>query len=621
MPQTVTCTNPNSGTTLICYNVTGAPATSGNGTSCAAGSTKYTAPLTISTAETLYVVAGTSISSDSSAVNYSYTGSASAPTVTTGTAGSLTSSSAAITGTAITSNGGASVTSAGTCVGLTANPTTNCTSDSSFAQRLWVFTPPASNSGNQLSAIYANAAGGVITIPWSADVNPSSGGWETSGSGNHSSAGYSWTNFDAAINNQLSYGANQLVVVLAAISFSKGIGHGNSFTPNYVFDATYATNNSYTQLYTCSDTIYPGAAGGTTSGTAILEGACAQGVDSTAFPITWMPVFLNRWNAAVTAAIQHMAAQSYAGRIAYIRIGTGSGGESFPWATSAMIQQTWGAVNSTTIADLKTQWLAYMLSVESNAITAAAGNFKIIQATDGGDNGGSADGATPIPYNWPDAEAAQAITAGLVGIGDEGLTGNWTGATGSQSDVQRYANFGTASGGTNTFTYPSMDSAYIFNHYPSLAIREMQTGGGGASDPSGATSPGSLTTILPYAISSLNATDLELYYADWQVAFDATNGNHSTYGGTYRGLIATDYTLSTPFSSALGGLTPRTVYHYRAYATNSVGTAYGADQAFTTSSSIVSVNSHEGGRGTTGRPKKARARARAAATSAGMAAA
>ncbi len=39
---------------------------------------------------------------------------------------------------------------------------------------------------------------------------------------------------------------------------------------------------------------------------------------------------------------------------------------------------------------------------------------------------------------------------------------------------------------------------------------------------------------------------------------------------------------SGPFSSSITGLSPNTTYHVRAYATNGVGTAYGADEVFTT---------------------------------------
>jgi hypothetical protein len=79
VPQTVTCTNPNSGTTVMCYNFTGGPTTDGTGAGCGAGSTKYTTALTISVPETLYIVAGTSTLTDSAVSSYRYLGTSARP--------------------------------------------------------------------------------------------------------------------------------------------------------------------------------------------------------------------------------------------------------------------------------------------------------------------------------------------------------------------------------------------------------------------------------------------------------------------------------------------------------------------------------------------------------------
>jgi hypothetical protein len=79
VPQTVTCTNPNSGTTVMCYNFTGSPATNGDGATCPGGSTPYTGAISVSSPSTLYVVAGTSTLSDSSVVDYTYTASSIRP--------------------------------------------------------------------------------------------------------------------------------------------------------------------------------------------------------------------------------------------------------------------------------------------------------------------------------------------------------------------------------------------------------------------------------------------------------------------------------------------------------------------------------------------------------------
>lgn len=41
------------------------------------------------------------------------------------------------------------------------------------------------------------------------------------------------------------------------------------------------------------------------------------------------------------------------------------------------------------------------------------------------------------------------------------------------------------------------------------------------------------------------------------------------------------------YSGSLSSLSPNTLYHYRAYAINAIGTSYGADTTFTTASTAV----------------------------------
>ena len=62
----------------------------------------------------------------------------------------------------------------------------------------------------------------------------------------------------------------------------------------------------------------------------------------------------------------------------------------------------------------------------------------------------------------------------------------------------------------------------------------------------------------------------------------ATTANPSITGSK-----TSDATGTGSFISNLSGLTPGTVYHIRAYATNSAGTAYGSDLTFTTSPVVV----------------------------------
>jgi len=69
--QSVTCTNSNSGTTVMCYNTAGAPATNGSGTGCTTG-TQYTGAISVASTETLYIIAGTSILADSVVTSNAY---------------------------------------------------------------------------------------------------------------------------------------------------------------------------------------------------------------------------------------------------------------------------------------------------------------------------------------------------------------------------------------------------------------------------------------------------------------------------------------------------------------------------------------------------------------------
>jgi hypothetical protein len=131
VPQTVTCTNPNTGTTVMCYAASPTtPVTNGLGTGCPTG-TAYTMALSISSAETLNIIAGTSTATDSPVVSYIYSPpSATEPTVTSGNANSITAFSATITNNSYVCTGScATVSAVGVCYATTANPTTPCTSN------------------------------------------------------------------------------------------------------------------------------------------------------------------------------------------------------------------------------------------------------------------------------------------------------------------------------------------------------------------------------------------------------------------------------------------------------------------------------------------------------------
>lgn len=100
-----------------------------------------------------------------------------------------------------------------------------------------------------------------------------------------------------------------------------------------------------------------------------------------------------------------------------------------------------------------------------------------------------------------------------------------------------------------------------------------------------------LTTVIPSSITSSTATSGGNVMADggttvtakgvcWSTSANPiATGNHTSNG-----------TGTGAFSSSITGLTGGTIYHVRAYATNSGGTAYGTDIQFTTFSILATVS-------------------------------
>ena len=80
--------------------------------------------------------------------------------------------------------------------------------------------------------------------------------------------------------------------------------------------------------------------------------------------------------------------------------------------------------------------------------------------------------------------------------------------------------------------YPNCTSDWcnLFDQYAGMVPLELQTIA--PSDPSGAGQTGSLTTLVPFAISR-HAAFLEIYYQDWLLAFDPRYPGYVQYGAAY----------------------------------------------------------------------------------------
>ena len=96
---------------------------------------------------------------------------------------------------------------------------------------------------------------------------------------------------------------------------------------------------------------------------------------------------------------------------------------------------------------------------------------------------------------------------------------------------------------------------------------------------------GPVTSVGPATATVTGTVNPGGQATTWYVDY----GTSTSYGTKTANVSAGSGTANTAVSANLTGLTPGTTYHYRVVATNSSGTARGADGIFTTSSAPVAV--------------------------------
>ncbi len=172
--------------------------------------------------------------------------------------------------------------------------------------------------------------------------------------------------------------------------------------------------------------------------------------------------------------------------------------------------------------------------------------------------------------------------------------------------------FSTTAGGTYTpslnLTQPGGSySQQIFVKFTPTAVQSyngnIPVGGGGAVATNvavtgaGINTQATVTTGAASAITSISATCAGSIPAIGCSAVTAYGIEYSTTNGFPNGTgtaVASGNLAGGNFSSNLTGLTPSTIYYYHAYATNGGGTAYGAQQQFTTATPVLSANALTG---------------------------
>lgn len=223
---------------------------------------------------------------------------------------------------------------------------------------------------------------------------------------------------------------------------------------------------------------------------------------------------------------------------------------------------------------------------------------------------GSFTTATPDP---------QILVTALTSFGDVCLTTTAgpnsftiTGSNLTTADITVGAldgfSFSTTSGGTytSTLTLTQTGGAFsqeVFVQFAPVAEQSYNgmivVNGGGVIAPvdvaasgNGVNAPPELTTgasssvtfnsaTLAGSVTATGCTNITAYGIEYSNTDNFTPGT-----GTQ---AAASNLSSGAFSSDLSGLTPTTVYYFRAYATNSGGTAFGAQQSFTTAAIPISI--------------------------------
>jgi hypothetical protein len=161
----------------------------------------------------------------------------------------------------------------------------------------------------------------------------------------------------------------------------------------------------------------------------------------------------------------------------------------------------------------------------------------------------------------------------------------------TSADPTTADNHTTDGSGTGTFTSSiSGLSPGAHYHVRAYATNGIGTSYGGDLQFTTLPTTPALTTTAPSGVTAFAAGSGGNVTGDggatvsargvcWSTSPDPTTGDSHTTDGTGTGT----------FTSSITGLTPATQYHVRAYATNTAGTAYGADLPFTTLATTPSV--------------------------------
>ena len=119
-----------------------------------------------------------------------------------------------------------------------------------------------------------------------------------------------------------------------------------------------------------------------------------------------------------------------------------------------------------------------------------------------------------------------------------------------------------------------------------VSINVAASGAGINTTPTVTTGAASAITSISAILAGTLPTTGCSAITGYGVKYSTINGFDPVTTGT---TVASSNLSGVNFSSNAGGLTPSTVYYYRAYATNNGGTVYGVQQTFTTATPVLSA--------------------------------
>jgi hypothetical protein len=225
--------------------------------------------------------------------------------------------------------------------------------------------------------------------------------------------------------------------------------------------------------------------------------------------------------------------------------------------------------------DFQGAWY-YSADTTPTVTTTSPSNFTPTTASSGGDV--TADGGDPVTARgvcWStSADPTTADSHTTDGTGTGTFTSSITGLSpGTLYHVRAYAtnSVGTSYGDDLTFTTDTTTPTVTTTSPSDIT-------------PTTASSGGDVTTDGGDPVTARGVC--------WSTSPDPTTADDHTTDGTGTGA----------FTSSITGLTSNTTYHVRAYATNSVGTSYGADREFTTLNPLPAITSIDPSSKNTGDP-------------------